>query len=65
MNGIYTVCRDEAESAKVLLEGGADPNIPDKLGRTPLILAAYSKSKRTGDVLVDCSKTNLDAQVSR
>ena len=55
--------RDEAVSAKVLLEGGANPNIPDKLGRTPLILAAYKKSNRTVDALVDCSRTSLDAQV--
>lgn len=55
--------RDEAESAKALLEGGADPNIADRLGRTPLILAAYRKSKRTVDALVDCSRTNIDAQV--
>lgn len=58
-----TLSRDEPESAKALLQGGADPNIADKLGRTPLILAAYRKSKRTVDALVDCSRTNLDAQV--
>ena len=60
---MYIHSRDEAESAKALLEGGANPNITDKLGRTPLILAAYRKSKRTVDALVDCSRTNLDAQV--
>lgn len=60
---VHINSRDEPESAKALLAGGADPNIADKLGRTPLILAAYRKSNRTVDALVDCSRTNLDAQV--
>ena len=60
---VHVHSRDEAESAKALLAGGADPNITDQLGRTPLILAAYRKSNRTVDALVDCSRTNLDAQV--
>ena len=41
---VHINSRDEPESAKALLAGGDDPNIADKLGRTPLILAAYRKS---------------------
>lgn len=62
--------RQDASSTRVLLEAGANPNIPDRHGYTPLIMASggyikESKSKRSSDDLGALSIVQilLDAQV--
>lgn len=60
---VVIVIRHEIEAAKVLLEGGANPNMKDKLGRTPLIIAASKGKTGAIELLVKYPNVNLDAQV--
>ena len=45
MSGAFTgnKSRDGVEIIRLLLANGADPNLADKSGKTPLILAQQSK----------------------
>ena len=56
-------CRSNADVATVLLQDGANPNLADLEGRTPLIIAASKGKTSTVQVLVDDQKTDLNIQV--
>ena len=55
--------RYEIEAAKLLLEAGANPNLKDKLGRTPLILAALKGKTNIIELLVKYPSVDLNVQV--
>ena len=47
----------------MLLESGADPNIPDELGYTPLMAAIHNGCTTSVELLAEHSKTDLKVQV--
>lgn len=56
-------CRSKADVAKVLLRNGANPNLANLKGRTPLIIAAFQGKTSTIQVFIDEPKTDLNFQV--
>ena len=56
-------CRSTADVATVLLQDGANPNLADLKGRTPLIIAASQGKTSTIQVFIDEPKTDLNFQV--
>ena len=44
---------DSPECARLLLEAGADPEIPDDKGRTPLIVACQTGATRSISILLE------------
>ena len=52
-----------AETAKRLLEVGADPNVPDNTGRTPLHSAVAADAQGVLAVLLSHHVTNINARM--
>jgi hypothetical protein len=44
---------DQLDAAKILLENGADPNLPDNSGNTPLMGAVFMENKDIVQLLLD------------
>ena len=56
-------CRSNADVATVLLQDGANPNLADLEGRTPLVIAASKGKTSVVQIFVDEPKTDLNVQV--
>lgn len=59
------VTRDNASTVRRLLEQGANPNVRDENGQTPMTLALQLGSLNAFDALMASSKTNVEFRNSR
>lgn len=48
----FTCCEPDLNTIKLLLENGADPNLPDGSGYTPLMYASVSGYLETAELLL-------------
>jgi ankyrin repeat protein len=57
----YAALNDDVDTARALLDGGADPNARDREGVTPLHIAAQQLSVRVAPLLLERG-ASIDAQ---
>lgn len=63
-SAVYIACeRGNHGALQLLLDAGADPNIPNKNRFLPMYVAVEKKFLKCIEILIDCGKCDLDATV--
>eukprot|EP00466_Bigelowiella_natans_P007258 jgi/Bigna1/89017/estExt_fgenesh1_pg.C_420092 len=61
----HAAAANKPQCVRVLLERGADPNIGQKEGATPLFIAAQNGFHHVVEALVDCNRTDVNQATTK